>query len=104
MKDLGLYTERTGTLYDVGENEIYTGSFSSDNIVYSELLGKNAAEVNECYKGHSSLYLATDETVVYMDQIGALYRGVSDEDALDDDVKVSSVYVLQDSSHSEMNQ
>ncbi len=94
---LGGKKNGTGTLYDVGENEIYTGSFSSDNIVYSELLGKNAAEVNECYKGHSSLYLATDETVVYMDQIGALYRGVSDEDALDDDVKVSSVYVLQDS-------
>ncbi len=93
---LGGKKNGTGTLYDVGENEIYNGTFSSDNIVYSELLGKNASEVNECYKGHSSLYFATDETVVYMDQIGALYRGISDADALDDDVKVDSVYVLKD--------
>ncbi|MDC7293998.1 MULTISPECIES: hypothetical protein [unclassified Butyrivibrio] len=85
----------TGTLYDVGENEIYSGSFSADNIVYSELLGKNATEVNECYKGHSTLYVASDESVVVMDEINALYRGVADEDALDDEVKVDSVYVLQ---------
>lgn len=84
-----------GTLYDVGENEIYCGTFSADNIVYSELLGKNAAEVNECYKGHSTLYVASDESVVVMDGINALYRGVGDEDALDDEIKVDSVYVLQ---------
>ena len=85
----------SGTLYDVGENEIYTGTFSSDNIVYAELLGKTASEVNDCYKGHSTLYLASDETVVEMDAINALWRGISDADALDDDIKVQSVYVLQ---------
>ena len=85
-----------GTLFDVGENEIYSGTFSSDNIVYSELLGKTAEEVNECYKGHSTLFVASDETVVEMDSINALWRGISDEDALDDDIKVESVYVLQD--------
>ncbi len=86
-----------GTLFDVGENEIYSGSFSSDNIVYSELLGKTASEVNDCYKGHSSLFVASDETVVSMDSINALWRGISDEDALDDDIKVDSVYVLKNS-------
>ncbi|MBQ3798422.1 MAG: hypothetical protein II842_19460 [Butyrivibrio sp.] len=84
-----------GVLYDVGENEIYIGTFSADNIVYSELLGKSAQEVNECYKGHSKLYLTSDENVVLMEDIGAIYRGVSDEDALDDGAKVDSVYVLQ---------
>ena len=83
-----------GTLYDVGENEIYTGTFSADNIVYSELLEKTASEVNECYKGHSTLYLSSDETVVHMDEINAIYKGVSDDEALDDDVKVDTVYVL----------
>ena len=85
----------SGTLYDVGENEIYSGTFSADNIVYSELLGKTATEVNDCYKGHSTLYVASDESVVLLDSIDALYRGVGDEDALDDEVKVDSVYVLQ---------
>ena len=84
----------SGVLSDVGENEIYIGTFSADNIVYSELLGKKASEVSECYKGHSSLYMAADESVVLMDSIGALYRGIIDPDALDEDVKVESVYVL----------
>ncbi|MBP5309100.1 MAG: hypothetical protein J6Z05_00610, partial [Lachnospiraceae bacterium] len=85
-----------GTLYDSGENELYTGSFSSDNIVYSEMLGKNAEEVSQCYKGAKDLYMTDDESVVYMSGIGAIYHGVSDNEALDDEEKVSEVYVLSD--------
>ncbi len=85
-----------GLLYDSGDNEIYEGSFSSDNIVYSELLGKTAAEVNLNYMGPRSIYLTDSESVVMMNSIGALYHGTRDADALEDDEKVSEVYVLQD--------
>ncbi len=85
-----------GTLYDAGENELYTGSFSSDNIVYSEMLGKTASEVSDCYKGPRDLYMTDEESVVYMSGIGALYHGVRDAEALDADEKVTEVYVLHD--------
>ncbi len=85
-----------GVLYDSGENELYSGSFASDSIVYSELLGKSVTEVAEHYKGHSELYTANRESVIIMDGIGALYHAQSDTDALDDDEKVDSVYVLTD--------
>lgn len=86
----------SGTLYDSGENEIFTGSFSSDNIVYSEFLGKTVAEANESYKGKKDLYTTSDESVVTMEDIGAVYHAKKDEEALDDDEKVDSVYVISD--------
>lgn len=85
-----------GILYDSGENEIYSGTFSSDNIVYSELLGKSVAEANDCYKGKKDLYTTNDESVVIMDDIGAVYHATRDEEALDDDEVVDSVYVISD--------
>ena len=85
-----------GVLYDSGENELYAGSFASDNIVYSEMLGKSAEEVSSCYKGVKDLYMTDDESVVYMSGIGALYHGVKNVEALDDEEKVSEVYVLAD--------
>ncbi len=85
-----------GILYDSGENELYIGSFSSDNIVYSEMLGKTASEVADCYKGARDLYMTDDESVVYMTGIDALYHGVRDAEALDDEEKVTEVYVLHD--------
>ena len=85
-----------GVLYDTGENEIFEGTFANDEIVYSELLGKSVFEVNEHYKGHRDLYTTTTESVAVMNAIGALYHAQLDEDALDDDEVVDSVYVLDD--------
>ena len=85
-----------GILYDGGENEIYAGSFASDDIVYSELLGKTAAEVANIYKGPREMYLTDDESVIFMQAIGALYHGLRDPEALEDEEKVDSVYVLRD--------
>ena len=84
-----------GVLYDVGENEIYNGNFLSDNIVYSEFLGKTAEEIQACYKGARELYMTDDESVVVMEGINALYYGTREEDALDDSEMVQSIYVLQ---------
>ncbi len=85
-----------GVLYDTGDNELYEGVFSSDRIVYSELLGKNVSEVNECYKGHRDLYTTPTESVAVMNGIGALYHAMSDGEALDDEEVVDAVYVLSD--------
>ncbi len=86
-----------GTLYDAGENEIFNGTFGSDHIVFSELLGKSAEDVAGHYKGTRELYMTDDESVVIMNEIGALYHGVRDGEALDDSEKVDAVYVLSDS-------
>ncbi|MBQ7614650.1 MAG: hypothetical protein IJU77_06355 [Butyrivibrio sp.] len=85
-----------GVLFDTGENEIYAGTFANDSIVFSELLGKTVAEVNNCYKGHRNVFTTTTESVAVMDSIGALYHAKIDEDALEDEEIVDSVYVLDD--------
>ncbi len=86
----------SGVLYDAGENELYVGTFSSDNIVYSEMLGKSAAEVSEYYRGLTRLYMTDEESVVHMTGIDAMYHGVADPEALDEGETVKEVYVLQD--------
>lgn len=90
------YKNGKGVLYDNGENEIYVGGFSSDSIVYSELLGKTVQQAAECYKGTQILYQMDEDIAVYMKQIDGVYYGKSDTDSLDDDIKIESVYVLQD--------
>ena len=85
-----------GTLFDTGENEVYTGTFAVGSIVYSELLGKSVSEVAQAYKGHSDLYTTPTESVAYMNGINAIYHAVSDQEALDDEEAVDSVYVLSD--------
>ena len=90
--------EGTGKLYDAGGNQIYEGKFSSDNIVYSEMLGKSAEEIRAMYMGKQVLYEAGDGvaggTTVLMSDIGALYASESDEGAADNEAKASTVYVL----------
>lgn len=85
-----------GILYDKGENEIFVGTFANDEIVYSELLGKSVAEVNDCYKGHRDLFITPTESVAVMNSIGALYHAQADAEALADDEIVDSIYVLDD--------
>ncbi|WP_029322104.1 hypothetical protein [Butyrivibrio sp. AE3004] len=86
----------TGVLYDRAENELYTGTFSSDSIVYSELLGKTASEVAECYKGKGELFTASNESVYVMQGINALYHAEMEAEALDESEVIDSVYVLSD--------
>lgn len=89
--------EGTGNLYDNGNNLIYSGSFSRDQIVYSELLGKTSSEVAECYNGSRELYENDTEFAVILKDIDAIYLGVSDPEALDDEIRVDQVIVLKDS-------
>jgi len=92
--------EGQGRLYDSGGNTIYEGAFSSDDVVYSSLLGKSAEEVRQIYYGSQTLYEENENTgsdiAVVMNDINALYYASGDEDATDDSEKVQAVYVLSD--------
>lgn len=87
--------EGAGKLYGAGDQPVYEGSFSQDQLVYSALLGKSTAKVAESYKGGRVIYRNDDEFCVLMPDIDALYVGVTDEENLEDQVMVESVYVLK---------
>lgn len=90
--------EGDGRLYDSGSNEIYEGGFSSDDIVYSELLGKNATEIKEKYLGKQILYESGESldegTAMLLKDINVICQMVSDGGAADDSEKTEAVYVL----------
>lgn len=88
--------EGTGKLYAAGDKPVYEGSFSRDQLVYSALLGKTTAEVAQAYSGSRVIYRNDNEFTVLMPDIQALYVGVTDEESLEDEVMVDSVYVLKD--------
>ncbi len=88
--------EGTGKLYASGDKPVYEGSFSKDQLVYSALLGKSTAEVSEAYSGTNVIYQSDSDFVVLMSDIDALYVGTTDENSLEDEVMVDSVYVLKD--------
>ncbi|MCR5409850.1 MAG: hypothetical protein K6E90_02600 [Lachnospiraceae bacterium] len=92
--------EGKGKLVDHGNNTIYEGSFASDEIVYSELLGKNADEIRGMYFGSQVLYEENpdlgNDAVIHLKDIGALYYSQSDGSAADDSAKATQVLVLKD--------
>lgn len=83
-----------GSLYDNGNNLIYTGAFAMDEIQYSALLGKTATAISEQYTGERVLYEGSDTFDVYMPDINAFYVSSENDNALDDSMKVETVYVL----------
>ena len=89
--------EGQGILYDMGHNEIYNGMFTEDDIKYSDLLGKSATEVAGAYKGERTLYNTKDEHIRFMPDIDAMTVEFVDEDSIDTEGEVETVYVLKDS-------
>ena len=92
--------EGEGKLYDGGNNELFEGSFASDNIVYSDLIGKDAAGIREMYFGSQVLYEASEDlggdTAALLKDIGVVCLEQSDGSAADDSEKTTTVYVLSD--------
>jgi len=87
--------EGEGTLYDYGHNQIFTGQFTQDDIKYSDLIGKSAAQVAQSYTGERTLYQSSEERVRFMPDIDAMTVEYLDEDSIDADAKVESVFVLR---------
>ncbi len=96
--------EGQGVLFDQGNNKLYEGSFASDDIVFSELLGKGADEIRSKYLGRQVLYeggdFAENQSVIVLEDINALYLAQSDDSASDEGAKAVSVYVMSDEFHS----
>lgn len=86
--------EGQGSLHDNGSNLVYTGTFANDEILYSDMLGMEAADIAEAYKGNRISYSMDDSIVVVMDDIDAVYLGQGNPDALDDANKVEQIAVL----------
>ena len=55
-----------GELYDISSTKVYTGNFSYDSIVYSDLLGITTEEVSEKYKGKRMVYTDNSYFAVLM--------------------------------------
>lgn len=88
--------EGAGILYDAGNNLVYTGNFSQDQVLYTDLLGKAAPEISDCYSGTRTVYTDENYFVVTLDDINAVYCGKSDKENLDESVIIEDLYVLQD--------
>ena len=87
--------EGEGILYDMGHNPIFTGQFSMDDIKYSDLIGKTAPQLSEAYTGKRKLYESATERTRFMPDIDAMTLEYYDEESVDEEATVSSVYVLR---------
>ncbi|MBQ7708245.1 MAG: hypothetical protein IJT72_10780 [Lachnospiraceae bacterium] len=88
--------EGEGTLYDTGHNAVFAGTFTQDEVKYSELLGIGIQDLAQAYTGNVVLYDSGLERVRVMSDIDALTVEKNDGKSVDEGYKVSSVYVLHD--------
>lgn len=88
--------EGEGTLYDASDKEVFKGSFHNGELVYTQLLGKSAAEISELYTGSRLIYQEDTDWAVIMEDIDAFYVAPSENNSLDDTVKATAVYVGKD--------
>ena len=87
--------EGQGSLFDYGTNQIYEGRFSKDDILYSELLNKASSDIGTLYTGSMSLFEDEDVFAILLNDIDALVVGRQSDEALSDQVKADTVYVLK---------
>lgn len=83
-----------GKLYNSAGNQIFTGNFRNDDIIYGELIDKPTSELSSMYTGSSSVYSTSDEYCVTMDEINAVYSAKDGSNSLDGEWTVDSVYIL----------
>lgn len=86
--------EGQGSLFDSGDNIIFTGAFHCDGLVYSQLLAKKTSEIGNIYTGSSRIYSNDADTLVYMEDIQAMYRIDQMQTSVEDEPVISQVYVL----------
>lgn len=88
--------EGTGTLFDAAQSPVFTGSFHADELVYSQLLGKTAAEISELYTGEKLIYIGDSQAVEVLADIGAFFVADTAEARISDSAVADSVYVCED--------
>lgn len=88
--------EGEGVLYDTTDKEVFKGSFHNGELVYTQLLGKSAAELAELYTGSRMIYQDYTGWVVVLEDIDAFYMQPADNNSLEDTVRTSAIYVGKD--------
>ncbi|MBR4515650.1 MAG: hypothetical protein IKO61_12295 [Lachnospiraceae bacterium] len=89
--------EGNGKLYDMGKNNIFTGSFTQDEIRYSELIGKSSQEIATAYTGDVVMYDTGIDRVRFMRDIEALTLETASDESVEDEYTADKVYVLKNS-------
>ncbi len=88
--------EGTGVLYDTGQDALFTGEFSQDDIRYSSLLGDLPEDLANAYDGKTMMYVNGDERLRLMSDIKAMTLELHDTESVEaEQYTVSSVYVLK---------
>lgn len=85
-----------GELYNANGGPVFTGMFGGDEPVYAQLVGKTAGEAKDIYKGAATMYSSAGEFCVNMTELGAVYDAQDGTEALDEEWRISRVYVLRE--------
>lgn len=85
-----------GILYNVGSNQVFSGNFSKDCIMYSDFLGKATQDITGMYTGERTIYQDDDWFAVSMNDIDAIYCAKKQEETLDQENMIESIYILSD--------
>jgi hypothetical protein len=79
--------------YSTSNNLVYTGTFSQGNLLYEDLLDKTAKEISSVYTGRSNVFYTTDDYLVTLNDINAMYYGNVSSNPLEDSITASRIYV-----------
>ena len=85
-----------GVLYNTGNNQVFSGNFSRDCLMYSDFLGKATQDITGMYTGQRTIYQDEDWFAVAMDDRDAIYCAEKQEQTLNEENMIESIYVLSD--------
>lgn len=87
-----------GVLYNASGNVVFSGRFHLDDIVYTQLLGRTAEDIQELYAGEQIVYRngQADENAVWLREIDALCFAKDNETSLSESLKYDMVCVTKD--------
>lgn len=90
--------EGTGVLYNAAGNPVFSGQFHLDDIVYAQLLGRSAENVQELYGGEQIVYRngSKNENAVYFRDIDVLGYAGDHETSLSDALRYDMICVARD--------
>lgn len=89
--------EGSGILYDSAQNPVFTGEFHLGELVYQQMLGKDASEIASLYTGERMIYMMNTQNVVLMEDIDAFYTGDTAQNSIEDTLQAEQIYVCRDS-------
>lgn len=91
--------EGEGTLYGASDNQVFKGNFHLDEIIYTQLLQKNAEELGSLYTGSQIIYQNgdTSENAVVLSDVDVIYDSKDTSTSVDDTMKSDVLCVAKSS-------